>query len=280
MSETPTAGGDSSPNGSGWLPQGLEGAGTGASETNYQQILDGAQERSAAATAKHLAERRAAKDFGQVETAQSVDLEASLQEAQQHLHQLRQQNAPYQQIAKAEQQAYAIAESLVTGASAGTPKGYESSVDQSDDGFDAGGDRGQEIVDDIRNQYDWDTNVAYAAENMPEATVLGLNSVLESGDEVAITAAAKMLNNYRENQGAGFTTGEFNSLKDSDASMRELSERYSPEVAERIQVLGWAVASGKTSFGEALKLASKDQTLLTSLLDAQQRGIIDIYLGN
>ena len=103
------------------------GSDTGASETNYQQVLDNAQTKSFDATAHSLAARRAAKEQGQQETAQSVDLEVALQDAQLNLHNLRKSNASYQQIQQAEAKTFSIAEQLVTGARGQQlSSGYES----------------------------------------------------------------------------------------------------------------------------------------------------------
>ena len=86
-------GGDASPNGSGFLPPGLESVDTESSEANYQDVLDGAAARSLEATAQSLAGRRAHKDAGQRESVQSIDLEVALQDAQLNLHNLRKGNA-------------------------------------------------------------------------------------------------------------------------------------------------------------------------------------------
>ena len=274
-------GGDASPNGSGYLPTGMESAPTGSEESNYQQMLDGAAERSRESTAQFLAERQAQKNAGQFESAQSVDLEVQLQNAQLELHNARKGNYSFAQIAQLEHRAQSLAEQLVTGQAGGSPSGFESSIDQSDDPQSGWDDHSQDIVDGIKNQYDWDANINYAAENLDRATVESLNDVLsDSSDEVALQATAQMLNAYRESDGAGFSQGEFNDLRSDDGAMRQLNERYGEQTAERIQLLGWAVATGKSSLGEAIKLASKDQTLLTSLMDAQQQGIINFHLGN
>ena len=266
---------------SGALPPGLESVDTGSSEVNVQETLDNAQARSAEATAQMLAERRAQKNAGEYESAKSVDIEVQLQQAQTELWNMRKGNFPFAQIAQMEQKVQSLAEAAVTGTTGAAPSGFESSIDQSNDAQDAWDDRGQEIVDGIKNQYpEWDSNVQFAAQNLPTETVESLNDVLsDSSNEVAISAAAQMLQGYRENEGQGFSTGEYQSLKNDDAAMRQLNERYGSETAERIQVLGWAVANKKTTLGEAIKLASKDQNLLMSLMDAQRAGIIDIHLG-
>ena len=276
MSETPTTGGDSSPNGSGFLPPGLESAGTGSSELNYQQVLDGAQERSAASTARHLADRRAAKEFGQQETTQSIDLEASLSEAQQHLHQLRKNNASYQQIAKAEQQAYAIAEQLVSGATGDAPTNYESSVDQNDDPGDSY-DGGFDAAAELNGKYSSDvvtSTLEWAASGLDRSTAEAFNDALAANDENSV-AAFEQLQQIKNNPELIANEDSFSQI--TPELVNELQEQYG-EKGRQLGLLSFGIAKGKISRGEAAKAVMRDPELAMAAMSAARSGLITLAL--
>ena len=278
MSETPTTGGgDSSPNGSGFLPPGLESAGTGSSETNYQQVLDGAQERSAASTAQMLANRRAAKEQGQVETTQSVDLEVALQNAQLNLHNLRKGNASHAQIAQAEQQAYSLAEQLVNGVKGDRlPSDYESSSDQSDDpgdsyegGFDAAAElNGKYSPDVVTSTLQW------AATGLDRSTAEAFNEALAANDENSVAAFEQLqqIKNHPE-----LIADEESFSEITPELVNELQEQYGDH-GRKLGLLSYGIRAGKISRGKAAQMVMADPDLAMTAMSAARAGLITLAL--
>ena len=276
MSETPTTGGgDSSPNGSGFLPPGLESAGTGSSETNYQEVLDGAQARSFEATSQHLAQRRAGNEGG--ESTQSVDLQVALQDAQLNLHNLRKNNAHYAQIAQAEQWAYSLAEQLVTGAGQGdVPQGYESSSDQNDDVGDSYED-GFNAAEELNGKYSSDvvtSTLEWAATGLDQSTAEAFNNALAANDENSVAAFEQLqqIKNHPE-----LIANEESFEQISPELVNELQEQYGDH-GRKLGLLSYGIRAGKISRGKAAQMVMADPELAMTAMSAARAGLITLAL--
>ena len=270
-------GGDASPNGSGFLPPGLESTPTGSEESNYQQVLDGAADRSRQETAQHLADRRAQKNAGQYESVQSVDLEVQLQNAQLELHNARKGNYSFAQISQLEQRAQALAEQLVTGQAGGVPQqDFESSVDQNDDAPDSyeGGINAAEELNGLYSPDVVESTLQWAATGLDQTTAEAFNAALAANDENSI-AAFQQLQQLKNNPELIANEESFSQV--SPELVNELTDQYG-EAGKKLGLLSYGIASGKLTRGKAAQMVMADQELAQAAMAAARQGLITLAL--
>lgn len=270
-------GGDASPNGSGFLPPGMESTPTGSEESNYQQVLDGAADRSRESTAQHLASRRAQKEAGQRESVQSVDLEVQLQHAQTQLWNMRKGNYSHAEIAQAEAKAQQLAEQLVTGQAGGVPQqDFQSSSDQNDDAPDSY-EGGINAAEELKGLYSPDvveSTLQWAATGLDQSTAEAFNEALAANDENSI-AAFQQLQQIKNNPELIANEESFSQI--TPELVNELTDQYG-EAGKKLGLLSYGIASGKLTRGKAAQMVMADQELAQAALSAARQGLITLAL--
>ena len=264
------------PNGTGIQPSWVDNVDTGATQGDYQAILDGAQARSAESTAQMLANRRAQKDAGQRESVQSIDLQVSLESAQAELHAARKAGASHARISQLEQKAYSLAEQLVSGANSAAPTNYESSADQSDDApdsFDDGFDARAEIIGKHSEAVVTET-LQWAADSLDRSTAEAFNKALEANDQNS-AAAFEQLRQIQQRPELIADEESFSEI--TPELVNELTSQFG-EHGKKLGLLSFGIRAGKISRGKAAQMVMADPELAMTALTAARQGLITLAL--
>lgn len=260
-----------SPNGSGVQPAGTESVDTGSSEVNYQQVLDGAQQRSIDNAEINLA-RRAEEKLQYAEG--NLELESALQSVQKQIYDL--QNGPnvdHLKMMQLQSQAQLLAERI-------TSNGFDQ--DDFDSRYDESVDHESDYnsTDDLIGKYgesEVNETLYWAADGgISKESAEAFNSFLNRNDESS-TQAYEALRQIKNNP--GYVNREEN-IEDIGADLglaNELAEQYG-KAGQQLAAISHAIATGKCTRGEATQMVLSNPEIAQAAFSAAQQGLITLAL--
>ena len=201
-------------------------------------------------TAKGLAGRSQSRS--QEISEDHIDLELKLQQVQQELSQATDSITQMKLNAEAE----AIAEQLVSGNTT------EVEAEQVDAARDLINEHGQETVE---------RDLQWAADNLDEGVSEALNEAFQENGEDAYKAYATIQQLRRD----GVTRHEGDVVVFDQSISNELQEQYGDQ-GVALASINAALASGKASRADAVKLVMSDPQLMQAALSASKSGLINL----
>ena len=259
-----------SPNGSGVQPAGVESVDPGSSEVNYQQVLDGAEQRSIDNAERNLSRRAEEKlGFGM----NNLEVESQLQAVQKQIYDLQNGgNVDHLKMMQLQAQAQLLAERAVAGGfdqddfddRFGDDPNYETDYDAKADLF---GKYGQDGVESTLN---WAANGGISTE-VAEA----FNNALSANDESSTQAfeALRQLQNNPEY----VNTDEHESIGLDLGIANELAEQFG-KPGQQLAAISHAIATGKCTRAEAAQMVLRDPAISQAAFVAARQGLITLSL--
>lgn len=167
------------------------------------------------------------------------------------------------EIAQLEQQAFALANEIVTGRAADLPSVAEDEFESQ-----------QEFDDEVKQVLgeDWERAISAAQERFSEEEITTINDeLLSDSDPLVRKAAAYGLKELVNNKEAINTSRE-NAQGIAETYLGDLTERYGSDTADKINTISQAVLHGHTTSAAAFKLVARDPKLLGSMLQEVRSG--------
>ena len=259
-----------SPNGSGVQPAGVESADPGSSEVNYQQVLDGAEQRSIDNAERNLS-RRAEEKLGY--GMNNLEVESQLQYVQKQIYDMEKSgNVNHLEMMQLQAQAQLLAERAVDG-------GYDQEDFDNRFGDDTDFETDYNATDDLIGKYGQDSvneTLTWAAQGGVSTEVAeAFNDALSRNDENS-TLAFESLRQLALNP-EYVNTGEHESFGADVAVANELAEQFG-KAGQQLAALSYAIGAGKCTRAEAAQIVLRNPEVAQAAMVACQRGLITLSL--
>ena len=250
------------------MPSGTESGDTGSSEVNYQQVLDGASQRSIDNAERNLSRRAEEKlGFGMG----NLEVEQELQSVQKQIYELQNSgNVDHLQMMNLQAKAELLAERAVGGGfdqddfddRFGDDSNYETEYNATDDLL---GKYGQEGVNETLN---WAAGGGVSTE-VAEA----FNDALARNDENSFQAFESL---RQLAQNPEYVNTEEHQFIDFSVA-NELAEQFG-KPGQQLAAISAAITTGKCTRAEAAKIVLSNPEIAQAAFTAASRGIITLSL--
>ena len=261
---------ESSPNGGGVMPAGMESVDTGSSEVNVQEALDRSSQRSIDNAERNLS-RRAEQKIGFAEG--NLELESQLQNVQQKIYKLENGSSTnHLEMMQLQAQAQLLAERL-------TSSGF--TQDDINNRFDESNDleTGYNATDDLVGKYGQESvshTLNWAAQGGVSTEVAeAFNDALGRNDESSFGAfeSLRMLAQNPEY----VNTGEHENIGVDLGIANELAEQFGLP-GQQLAAISHAIATGKCSRAQAAQMVLRNPELAQTAMVAARVGLIKLSL--